>query len=325
MGEKVFLLRDADVSGKKLLWDAGLEVVVAKGAGESAWIEEMQRERPAAILTRADRVSAAMMDACPGLKAIGKQGIGLDCIDMDVATQRGIQVVYAPVSNVNAAAEHTMFMIMACARRFSYVDRVFRGGNFDVRYGLHNTFELSGRTLGLIGCGHVGSRVAQKASLGFGIKVIGYDPAMDPEAPPAGIRPAADIEAVFRQADVVSLHLPSTPETRNLVDKHLLRMMKPTASFVNISRGDLVVEEDLIQALEEGWIAGAALDVFRTEPLPPDSPLLAQPGLFLTPHVAAAVEQAVQGSCRAACQGVVEVLTGQPVTWPANHPLPVQE
>lgn len=160
MGEKVFLLRDADVSGKKLLWDAGLEVVVAKGAGESAWIEEMQRERPAAILTRADRVSAAMMDACPGLKAIGKQGIGLDCIDMDVATQRGIQVVYAPVSNVNAAAEHTMFMIMACARRFSYVDRVFRGGNFDVRYGLHNTFELSGRTLGLIGCGHVGSRVA---------------------------------------------------------------------------------------------------------------------------------------------------------------------
>ena len=128
MGEKVFLLRDADVSGKKLLWDAGLEVVVAKGAGESAWIEEMQRERPAAILTRADRVSAAMMDACPGLKAIGKQGIGLDCIDMDVATQRGIQVVYAPVSNVNAAAEHTMFMIMACARRFSYVDRVFRGG-----------------------------------------------------------------------------------------------------------------------------------------------------------------------------------------------------
>ena len=157
------------------------------------------------------------------------------------------------------------------------------------------------------------------------MKVIGYDPAMDPEAPPAGIRPAADIEAVFRQADVVSLHLPSTPETRNLVDKHLLRMMKPTASFVNISRGDLVVEEDLIQALEEGWIAGAALDVFRTEPLPPDSPLLAQPGLFLTPHVAAAVEQAVQGSCRAACQGVVEVLTGQPVTWPANHPLPVQE
>lgn len=238
MGEKVFLLRDADVSGKKLLWDAGLEVVVAKGTGESAWIEEMQREQPAAILTRADRVSAAMMDACPGLKAIGKQGIGLDCIDMDVATQRGIQVVYAPVSNVNAAA---------------------------------------------------------------------------------------DIEAVFRQADVVSLHLPSTPETRNLVDKHLLRMMKPTASFVNISRGDLVVEEDLIQALEEGWIAGAALDVFRTEPLPPDSPLLAQPGLFLTPHVAAAVEQAVQGSCRAACQGVVEVLTGQPVTWPANHPLPVQE
>ena len=128
MGEKVFLLRDADVSGKKLLWDAGLEVVVAKGTGESAWIEEMQREQPAAVLTRADRVSAAMMDACPGLKAIGKQGIGLDCIDMDVATQRGIQVVYAPVSNVNAAAEHTMFMIMACARRFSYVDRVFRGG-----------------------------------------------------------------------------------------------------------------------------------------------------------------------------------------------------
>ena len=196
MGEKVFLLRDADVSGKKLLWDAGLEVVVAKGTGESAWIEEMQREQPAAILTRADRVSAAMMDACPGLKAIGKQGIGLDCIDMDVATQRGIQVVYAPVSNVNAAAEHTMFMIMACARRFSYVDRVFRGGNFDVRYGLHNTFELSGRTLGLIGCGHVGSRVAQKASLGFGMKVIGYDPAMDPEAPPAGIRPRRELSVL---------------------------------------------------------------------------------------------------------------------------------
>ena len=112
MGEKVFLLRDADVSGKKLLWDAGLEVVVAKGTGESAWIEEIRREQPAAILTRADRVSAAMMDACPGLKAIGKQGIGLDCIDMEAATQRGIQVVYAPVSNVNAAAEHTMFMAL---------------------------------------------------------------------------------------------------------------------------------------------------------------------------------------------------------------------
>lgn len=321
MGEKVFLLRDADVSGKKLLWDAGLEVVVAKGTGESAWIEEMQREQPAAILTRADRVSAAMMDACPGLKAIGKQGIGLDCIDMDVATQRGIQVVYAPVSNVNAAAEHTMFMIMACARRFSYVDRVFRGGNFDVRYGLHNTFELSGRTLGLIGCGHVGSRVAQKASLGFGMKVIGYDPYMTQEKIGDLCELKATAKEVWEQADFVSVHLPVVPSTEHSIGREQFSWMKPTASFINCARGALIKENELVECLKDGTLFQAGLDVFEHEPIQESSrELFNLDNVIMTPHMAATTEQSVLNCCTSVANDIVAVCNGQEPKVKAQKP-----
>ena len=316
MGKKVFLLRDADVSGKKLLWDAGLEVVVAKGTGESAWIEEMQRGQPAAILTRADRVSAAMMDACPGLKAIGKQGIGLDCIDMDVATQRGIQVVYAPVSNVNAAAEHTMFMIKACARRFSYVDRVFRGGNFDVRYGLHNTFELSGRTLGLIGCGHVGSRVAQKASLGFGMKVIGYDTFLSKEQmAELGVEKYDDKFEALKAADVVIVQMPLIEGvTNNTIAKAELDAMKPTALLINCSRGEIVNEPDLCEALKSGSIAGAGLDVFWNEPTHIDDEILHCPNVIASPHSAAQTREAVIKMAKMCVNGCLAVVDGK--KWP---------
>ena len=220
-------------------------------------------------------------------------------------------------------SEHILMVTLMLLRRMPDFQDIVRRREWVQELPMRSIY---GSRITVLGAGDIGTNFARRAKALGAAHICGVsrsgrngDPAYD------RMLPQQQLDEVLPETEILVMALPSTPETRNLVDKHLLRMMKPTASFVNISRGDLVVEEDLIQALEEGWIAGAALDVFRTEPLPPDSPLLAQPGLFLTPHVAAAVEQAVQGSCRAACQGVVEVLTGQPVTWPANHPLPVQE
>lgn len=174
--------------------------------------------------------------------------------------------------------------MLACARRYNYVDRQFRSGNYKVRFGLTNTYELQGKTLGLVGCGRIGRMLAIIAKCGFGMNVIGYDPFLKQEQLGDLITLVESQDEVFKQADFVSLHTPLTPETEHSIGMREFKLMKPTASFINASRGEVVNEAELIQAMQENVITCAGLDVTEKEPLPLDSPLYSLDNVILTPH-----------------------------------------
>ena len=296
--------------------NGGKAVVSTHFFDEAGYIEELKELHPEAIMCRTEPITAAMMDAAgPALKVIGKQGAGLDNIDLAAAKERGIQVVFAPGQNAQSVAEQAMFLMLACARRFKYVDMEFRGGNYRVRFGLHNTYELKGKNLGLVGCGRIGQLMAAAAKHGFGMKVVGFDPyAKQENLPDIELLPTRD--DVFKEADFVSLHTPSTPETKHSVGMREFKLMKPTASLINASRGDIVCEEELIEALQQRVILGAGLDVTEKEPLPLDSPLYSLDNCVLTPHTAATTEQSVQRCCTTTAEQIVDVLNGKAPQFP---------
>ncbi|WP_283609633.1 hydroxyacid dehydrogenase [Faecalispora anaeroviscerum] len=318
MKYKVLFLKELDVSGKQILWDDGAEVIVTSGHSEDAFIKEIREHQVDAMMCRTEMVTPAMMDASPNLKVIAKHGVGLNNIDMEYATKKGIQVVYAPLGNTNSVAEHVLLLMLMTARRYRHVDQEFRSGNFNVRYTLQDTFELENMTLGILGCGRMGQIIANKAALGFGMRVIGYDPYAKQEHMKAPVKLLENRDDVLAQADVISLNLPSLPSTRGSINYAAFQKMKPKALFINCSRGDVVVEADLIKALQEGIILGAGLDVFDQETIDSTNPMLEMDNVIMTPHTAATTRQAVVRCCSTAAQGIVEVMNGKPITFPGN-------
>ena len=281
-----YTVQISDVATKIFEAAGGKAVVTNHFFDEAGYIEELKALKPEAIMCRTEPITAAMMDAAgPNLKVIGKQGAGLDNIDIAAATERKIRVVYAPGQNAQSVAEQAAFLMLACARRYNYVDRQFRSGNYKVRFGLTNTYELQGKTLGLVGCGRIGRMLATIAKCGFGMNVIGYDPFLKQEQLGDLITLVESQDEVFKQADFVSLHTPLTPETEHSIGMREFKLMKPTASFINASRGEVVNEAELIQAMQENVITCAGLDVTEKEPLPLDSPLYSLDNVILTPHM----------------------------------------
>ena len=301
-----------DAATKIFEAEGGKAVLTDHFFDEAGYIEELKALKPEAILCRTEPITAAMMDAAgPNLKVIAKQGAGLDNIDVEAATARKIPVVYAPGQNAQSVAEQAVFLVLACACRFNYVDRQFRAGNYKIRFSLDNTFELKGKTLGLLGCGRIGQLLAGIAKNGFGMNVIGYDPFLKQEQIGDLITLIPEQEEIFKQADFVSIHTPLLPSTYHSVGMKQLKMMKPTASLINASRGEVVHEEELIQAMKEGVIACAGLDVTEKEPLPLDSPLYELDNVILTPHTAASTEQSIIRCCETAANDIMAVLEGR--------------
>jgi D-3-phosphoglycerate dehydrogenase len=208
---------------------------------------------------------------------------------MDAASHSGVAVYNAPGGNTIAAAELTMALMLSVVRRVTAADRSVRAGRWD-RASFRGV-ELRGRTLGLIGAGRIGGEVARRCEV-FGMAVMAYDPYVDASrAHELGIQ-LATVDEVIEKADVISLHVPLNDETRHLIDRKALERMKSKAFIINASRGGVIVEADLAAALEEGLIAGAALDVYEDEPLSADSPLRDAPNLVLTPHLGASTKEA---------------------------------
>lgn len=316
----VLFLRETESGTKAYLQEQGCSPVISSGTNEAQWIQEIQALQIDALFVRSgDLVTHNMIDASPKLKVIGKFGVGLDNIDLDYCTQKNIQVVFSPLGNASSVAEHAIFLMLACAKKFTYVDRQFRSGNFEVRYNLHNTFELSGQTLGLLGCGRIGRMISHIAANGFHMNVVGYDPYVTPDKLDAPIRLLDSREEVFQQSDFISLHLPSLPTTRGSIGKKEFQQMKNSAIFINCSRGDIVVENDLVTALKTGEILAAGLDVFASEPFNYDSPLLALDNVVATPHMAGSTEQATYRCSSTTAQGIVEVLKQMSISFPANR------
>jgi D-3-phosphoglycerate dehydrogenase / 2-oxoglutarate reductase len=274
------------------------------------------------IVRSATRVTAEVMDRADNLKAIGRAGIGVDNIDIDAATKRGVIVANAPESNTVAAAEHTLGLMLASARRIPAADSSLRDGEW--KRSAFKGVEVSGKTLGLIGLGHVGAIVARGA-LGMGMRVLAYDPYVSEDRMRSmNVGRAETTDEVFEQADFVSLHVPRTPQTVGLVNENELSKMKPTAYLINVARGGIVDETALYNALKEGTIAGAALDVFAEEPTT-ESPIFALPNVVVTPHLGASTAEAQDRAGITAAEQVATALAGAVPVHAINAPVPIGE
>jgi D-3-phosphoglycerate dehydrogenase len=266
----------------------------------------------ALLNTYAGPITGDVMARMPGCKIIARYGIGVDTIDLDAATAAGIIVTNNPTYCIEEVAEHTMALLLACARKVAFYDRQVRGGRWEVPPG-KPLFRLAGRTLGLVGFGNIARTVAARAAA-FGMRVLYCDPFVQSGqfSVPGDKRELADL---LSEADFVSVHPPLVPETRGLMNDEAFARMKPTAFLVNCARGPIVDTQALVRALDAGRIAGCALDTTDPEPLPDPHPLRGRDNVIVTPHVAWYSEQAMVGLQAGAPGEVRRVLTGE---WPVN-------
>ncbi|HYE95347.1 MAG TPA: phosphoglycerate dehydrogenase [Rubricoccaceae bacterium] len=312
---RVLITDDLAPTCLQRLADAGLEADVqlkkspeelkALAAGAAGW-----------IIRSGTTITADLLAAAAGLKVIGRAGVGVDNVDLEAATRRGVLVVNAPDGNTVSTAEHTCAMILALARRIPQAHAALAAGRWERKP--FSGAELDGKTLGVVGVGKVGRAVAERMRA-FGMEVIGFDPVLSVEAAErAGIEPVA-LDEIWRRSDVITFHSPLNDATRGLLNADTLARCKDGVRVVNCARGGIVDEADLLDALQSGKVAGAALDVFSSEP-PGDAlaPLLRHPNVVVTPHIAASTDEAQEKVAVQITEEVVRALRGQPVLHPVN-------
>jgi D-3-phosphoglycerate dehydrogenase len=262
----------------------------------------------ALVVRSGTQVTSQVIEAAGRLQIVGRAGVGVDNIDIDAATREGILVVNAPDGNSIAAAEHTIAMMLALARHIPQANSSLLDSKWERK-----------RFVGVVGMGRIGREVARRGR-GLGMQVVAYDPYVSStHAERIGVD-LCDLDDVLAQADFVTIHVPLTPSTLDLIGKRELALVKPTARLVNCARGGVVNEDALLEALEAGQLAGAALDVFSQEP-PFDSPLLGNPKVVVTPHLGASTQEAQSAVASDVARQVVDVLAGRPATHPVNAPL----
>jgi D-3-phosphoglycerate dehydrogenase len=266
----------------------------------------------ALLNTYAGPITADIMAQMPRCKIIARYGIGVDTIDLEAATAAGIIVTNNPTYCIEEVAEHAMALLLACARKVVFYDRLVREGRWEVPPG-KPLFRLAGSTLGLVGFGNIARQVALRAAA-FGMRVLYFDPFV--AHPPEGIPGrGCELKAMLAEADFVSLHPPLTPQTRGMFNDELLGCMKRSAFLVNCARGPVIDTQALVRALDAGNLAGCALDTTDPEPLPNPHPLRARDNVIINPHVAWYSEQAMKGLQAGAPGEVRRVLSGH---WPIN-------
>lgn len=301
---KVLFTENVDPIGPELLKQAGIEVVMADRNDE---IIRKEIKTAAAVVTRIYELPPELLETAPNLKIVSKHGVGYDNIPVAWCKAHGIAVTVTPGANSQSVAEHTITLMLALAKNLMIVTKAYK----EIGFAAKNTFpgmEILGKTIGIIGVGHIGSRVA-KMAMGLGMKVIAYDPYV--KSVPEGVVLTDDKDEVVRQADVLTLYPVLNDETRNIIGRKELALMKPTAYFINCGRGPLVDEPALIEALQNKKIAGAGLDVTWDEPCKPDSPLFAMDNVILTPHYAPTTRESAMNVSKAAAQNILDVLSGK--------------
>ncbi len=303
--------------------DSGIELLkehfdVDLGVG---WTREQLAERiggyDGILIRSATKLDAELLSKATSLRAVGRAGVGVDNVDVQAATKRGIVVANAPQSNVITAAEHTMALLLALVRNVPQAHASLTGGAWE--RSKFSGVELYEKTLGILGLGRIGQLVAHRA-LGFGMRVIAFDPYVSGERHRAlGVERARSSDDVYAVADFITLHLPSTPDTQGWLDAEALAKCKDGVRIVNVARGSLIVEEDLKAALDSGKVGGAALDVFRSEPVT-EHPLFGYPNVIVTPHLGASTAVATVRAGYQGAEQVVAALTGGVVTSAVNVP-----
>ena len=290
---------DAELE-RRILEGAGLEVITAQCRTEEDVIEAGRGI--SALLTQYAPISARVLAELPELRMVTRYGVGYDIVDVEGARERGVWVANVPDYGTEEVAVHALSMALALLRHLPLYDRDVKGGRWHPA-STGPLFRLKNLTLGVVGLGRIGGTFARRASPWFG-RTLGRDPYLEEDAWPEGVQ-RAGLEEVFSESLVVSLHPPLTEETRGFIDRGVLGRMPEGSYLINTARGGLVVMDDLLWALEEGPLAGAALDVLPQEPPPPGHPLLSDPNVILTPHAAFYSLEAEEEVRRKAAQNVV--------------------
>lgn len=292
-------------SAKKVLEEAGIEITNISADFDQAAFERIIPEFDALIIGAHD-FSEADMERCPKLKIICKHGVGLDNIHVNKAKELGIAVCNAPGTNSNAVADLTLGLMLSVSRKISHSAALVREGVWKSHIGE----DVCGKTVGLLGFGAIAKGVARRAR-GFGMKILAYDPYVTqlPEEF-AGWVELCDMDHVITSCDILSVHIPLTPETKNIISTEALAKMKQGAYVINTARGGIVDEAALYNALVSGHLHGAAMDVVESEPMTPDHPLLSLQNVVVTPHIAMYSKEAINAVSMICAENVVACLTG---------------
>jgi D-3-phosphoglycerate dehydrogenase len=293
---------------QKILTDAGGEIVFMPDPVDEAALIARFGEKPvhAVVLRGSKPFTARVLDAAPDLKVIAKNGAGVDSVDIATATRRGVAVMVAAGANAEAVAEHSIALMLALTRDLAALDRKIRAGGWEGTG--YQGRDFRGSVVGVIGFGSIGRATAQMAAA-LGARVV----VMDAVAKPDDFEVETDLDRLLAFADIVSLHCPLTEETRGLIGRRELALMKKGAFLINTARGPLVDELALVDALRGGRLAGAGLDTFAAEPIAAGNPLLDLPNVILTPHVAGVTRNAVLSVSTITATNVVDRITGRPL------------
>jgi D-3-phosphoglycerate dehydrogenase len=307
---KVLLPQPIEAEALGVLAESGIEVVTAAEPKPEA-VGPLMRDAQAIVLRTGIKITRELL-ACPNdLMTISRTGAGVDNVDLAAATEKGIIVTSSIGANTTSVAEHALALILALFKQLFLMDSEVRKGNFAIRYKNCPT-DLRGKTIGIVGFGRIGSLIAQGCHSLFAMKVLAYDVLLSDEQK-ALYRDwvtFTDLPELCTQADVISIHTPLNPDTRGMFNRRFFEKMKRSAFIVNTSRGGVIDEQDLIEALKGGVIAGAGLDVFESEPLAPGNGLLALGNVILTPHTAALTEECVIRMAVSGAQRVVDLFGG---------------
>lgn len=284
-------------------------------------LKETIRDAAALIVRNQTKVNGELIKEAKDLKVIGRTGAGYDNIDVQAVSQQGIVICYSPEENAVSVAEHVFGLMLALARKIPAADRSVKAGGWERKK--YHGWELMGKTLGILGLGKIGFRVALRAKA-FGLRILAHDAYLSPTSLSVTESGAAlvSFEELLREADFLTIHLPLTQETKGLLNHQAFQKMKANSFLINTSRGEVLVEEDLYQALKEGKIAGAALDVREEEPPLKESPLHGLENVILTPHTAGLTYEAQEKVVAAVAEDIDRVFSGQPALRYVNFPKP---
>ncbi len=299
----------------EMLQAAGFEARVELGRSPAELLE-IASDVEGWIVRSGTHITASMIQAAPELRVIARAGVGVDNVDLEAATHRGVLVINAPAGNTISTAEHTVAMLLAIARQIPRANRSLRSGSWNRKE--FSGAELLDKTVGIIGVGKIGQAVADRLGA-FGMRVLGYDPILSPEvARRMGIE-LVGLEKIFSDSDFITVHTPLNDATRGLLNRESLSLCKKGVGIINCARGGIVDEADLLEALESGQVGGAALDVYSVEP-PPDAlkGLIAHPRVVATPHIAASTGEAQEKVARQVTEQIIHALRNEPVVTAVN-------
>ena len=305
--KKVLITQPIHEDGIKLL-EKEVNVIMASGFDEKTLIREVVDCE--GILVRTAIISGKVIENALNLRVIGRHGVGVDNIDLEMATRKGIAVVNAPESNIDSVAEHVLGMMLALAKNFVKMDRETRLGGYELRDKIIGV-EIKDKTVGIIGLGKIGRAIVKRLKA-FDVKIIAYDPCIEPSnIMNTDIRLVDDLNKIYLESDIITVHVPLTKDTRGMIGRDEFKKMKKSAFFLNTSRGQIIDEIALCEALKNGEIRAAALDVFSKEPPSPSNPLFELDNILISPHNAALTEGAMIKMATHAAQGILDYLNGK--------------